>query len=404
MKCCGTSDREQIVHAVSRMFMSHLECTRCGKKHDATFVQTVCNCGGVLFARYDLEQVARRISKQALQSRVKSMWRYRELLPVREESNITTLGEGFTPVLRLTKLGRKLDQSNLFMKDDGLIPTGTFKARGMAMAISKSKELGIKKVAVATAGNAGAAMSAYASRADIETYVCIPKDTPEPIRLECEIYGAHVTLVDGTISDAGKIVDEGIEKNGWVNLSTMKEPYRVEGKKTMGFEIAEQFNWALPDVIVYPTGGGTGIVGMWKAFEELEKIGWISGKRPRLVSVQSSGCAPVVKAIRDGEEECGFWQGAQTIAAGLRVPKAYGDYLILKAIRQSHGTAVEVTDQEILAAMRTLASREGLWVCPEGAATYACLNELVASGALDGDETALLYNTGSGILYPDIIA
>jgi len=387
------------------MFLSDLECTRCGKRQNAKSVQTVCDdCRGVLFARYDLDQVAKKSSKQALGSRARSMWRYRELLPVKEESNIVSLGEGFTPILHLTNVGPKLGLKNLLMKDDGLIPTGTFKARGMASAISKCKELGVKKVAVATAGNAGAAMSAYASRAGLETHVYMPKDTPEPIRLESKIYGANITLVDGTISDAGRIVDEVAAKNGWMNLSTMKEPYRVEGKKTMGLEIAEQLNWTLPDVIVYPTGGGTGIVGMWKAFEELEKIGWISGKRPRLVSVQSSGCAPVVKAIQDGKEVCDFWEGAQTIAAGLRVPKPYGDYLILKAIRESEGTAVEVTDQEILAAMRTLASKEGLWVCPEGAATYASLSKLRATKGLDDDETVLLYNTGSGILYPDIIA
>ena len=387
------------------MFMSNLECTRCGKKHDANCVQTVCSeCLGVLFARYDLEQVADKSSKHALRSRVKSMWRYRELLPVREESNVTSLGEGFTPILHLANVGHKLGLKNLFMKDDGLIPTGTFKARGMASAISKCKELGVKKVAVATAGNAGAAMSAYASRAGLKTYVYMPKDTPEPIRLECEIYGADITLVDGTISDAGRIVEEGTEKNGWMNLSTMKEPYRVEGKKTMGFEIAEQFEWALPDVIVYPTGGGTGIVGMWKAFEELGGIGWVSSKRPRLISVQSSGCAPVVKAIRDGKDECDSWVDAQTIAAGLRVPKAYGDYLILRAIRQSHGTGVEVSDGEILKAMKTVASKEGIWVCPEGAATYACLTQLIDAGNIDKDEIVLLYNTGSGILYPDLTA
>ena len=385
--------------------MTHLECTRCGRKHDADSVQTVCSkCRGVLFARYDLERVAGSLSKQILQSRIKGMWRYQELLPVRIESNIITFGEGFTPILHLARAGENVGLKNLFLKDDGIIPTGTFKARGMASAISKCKELGIGKVAVATAGNAGAAMSAYASRAGIETHVYMPSDTPEPIRLECEIYGAHVTLVDGTISDAGKIVDQGASRSGWMNLSTMKEPYRVEGKKTMGFEIAEQLDWTLPDVVVYPTGGGTGIVGMWKSFDELEKIGLISSDRPRLVSVQSSGCAPVVKAIREGKEECDFWQEAQTVAAGLRVPKPYGDYLILRAIRQSHGTAIEVTDQDILAAMRALAGSEGLWVCPEGAATYACLDALQASVGFDNDERVLLYNTGSGILYPDIIA
>ncbi len=361
------------------------------------------DCKGVLFARYDLDQAAQRFSKHALVSRVRNMWRYRELLPVRDESNIVTLGEGYTSILPLTRVGGKVGLKELFMKDDGLIPTGTFKARGMAAAISRCVELGVGKVAVATAGNAGAAMAAYASRAGIESYVYMPKDTPEPIRRECEVYGARVTLVDGTIADAGKRVDELSLRNNWMTLSTMNEPYRVEGKKTMGFEIAEQFEWRTPDVVVYPTGGGTGIVGMWKAFEELEKIGWINQKRPRFVAVQSSGCAPVVKAFQEGKESCEFWHDASTVAAGLRVPKAYGDYLILRAIRESHGTAIAVSDKEILNAMKELARTEGVCVCPEGAATYACLPKLQDDGFLDKDEQVLLYNTGIGILYPDLI-
>lgn len=386
------------------MFLSYLECTKCGKRHDPSLVQTTCtNCKGVLLARYDLDQVAQHFSKQALASRVTSMWRYLELLPVKDESNISTLGEGYTNVLRLSKVGRKVGLTELFMKDDGLVPTGTFKARGMAAAISKCVELGVGKVAVATAGNAGAAMAAFASRAGIESYAYMPKDTPEPIRRECEVYGGKVTLVAGTIADAGKIVDELSPRNNWMTLSTMKEPYRVEGKKTMGLEIAEQFEWRIPDVIVYPTGGGTGIVGMWKAFDELEKIGWINSKRPRFVSVQSSGCAPVVKAFQEGKESCEFWNSANTVAAGLRVPKAYGDYLILRAIRESHGTAVAVCDKEILNAMKELARTEGIWVCPEGAATYACLPKLQNEGFLDKDERVLLYNTGLGILYADLI-
>ena len=386
------------------MFLSHLECTRCVKEHDSSSLQTVCrDCAGVLFARYRLDDVKKHLSKQVLESRVKSMWRYLELLPVKGESDIVTLGEGFTPILQLEKSGASAGLERLVMKDDGQIPTGTFKARGMASAISKCKELGVRRVSVATAGNAGAALSAYASRAGMEAYVFMPKATPAPIRLECEVYGAHVTLVDGSIFDAGRAMEQERGKNGWMDLSTMKEPYRVEGKKTMGFEIAEQFEWILPDVIVYPTGGGTGIVGMWKAFEELEKLGWISEKTPRLVSVQSSGCAPVVRAIEEGKETCEPWQYAHTIAAGLQVPKAYGDYLILRAIRASKGTAVSVSDGEILKAMKDLAKEEGAWVCPEGAATYASLPHLSESGFLEGDETVLLYNTGLGILYPELL-
>ncbi len=338
-----------------------------------------------------------------MQSRVKSMWRYRELLPVKDESNVVTLGEGFTPILQLEKAGASAGLKRLFMKDDGLIPTGTFKARGMASAISKCKELGVGKVSVATAGNAGAAMSAYASRARIEAYVFMPKETPAPIRHECEVYGAHVTLVDGSISDAGGAMEQERVRNGWMDLSTMKEPYRVEGKKTMGFEISEQFDWILPDVIVYPTGGGTGIVGMWKAFEELEKLGWISGERPRLVSVQSSGCAPIVTAMEEGKEVCEPWENPHTIAAGLQVPKAYGDYLILRALRASNGTAVSVSDGEISRAMKELAKKEGVWICPEGAATYASLPQLRESGFLERDENVLLYNTGLGLLYPELL-
>jgi threonine synthase len=289
------------------------------------------------------------------------------------------------------------------LKDDGLIPTGTFKARGMAAAISKCQELGVTKVAVATAGNAGAAMAAYASKAGLESHVYMPRDTPDPARLECQIYGANITEVDGSISDAGKMVDEAAKRNGWLALSTMKEPYRVEGKKTMGFEIAEQFEWSLPDVIVYPTGGGTGIVGMWKAFDELKRTGLVSGKLPRMVSVQSSTCAPIVRAIEERKETCEFWNNPTTVASGLRVPKAFGDYLIIRALNESHGTALAVSDKDMVDAMKEVARKEGVWMCPEGAATFASLPKLLHSGFLGGDETVLLYNTGAGILYPNLV-
>lgn len=391
-------------NTTTSVFLSHLECTRCGKEHDSNSVQNVCrDCAGVLFARYNLDDMTRHLSKKALQPRVRSMWRYHELLPINHESNVVTLGEGFTPILPLKKVAKPAGLKKLSMKDDGRVPTGTFKARGMASAISRCKEVGIGKVSVSTAGNAGAAMSAYAAAAGIEAHVFMPRGTPSPIRLECEVYGAHVTLVDGSISDAGRVMEQERMKNGWMDLSTMKEPYRVEGKKTMGFEIAEQFNWTLPDVIVYPTGGGTGIVGMWKAFEELEKLGWLSERRPRLVSVQSSGCAPLVRAMKEGKETCEPWENAHTIAAGLLVPKAYGDYLILKALRSSHGTAVSVSDAEMLRAMKELAKEEGVWMCPEGAATYASLPRLRQDGFLETHENILLYNTGQGLLYPELV-
>ncbi|HMK82758.1 MAG TPA: threonine synthase [Candidatus Bathyarchaeia archaeon] len=383
-------------------FLSHLECSKCSRKHDPNEPQTVCvECKGVLLARYDLDKVAKALSKNDLRSRVGSMWRYRELLPIKEEKNIVTLGEGFTPILQLKRLGPKLGFKHLFLKDDGQIPTGSFKARGMSAAISKCKELGIGKVAVPTAGNAGAAMSAYAAQAGIEAHVYMPRETPEVIKLECAVYGAQVTVVDGTIADAGKLVGEGTARKVWFEMSTMKEPYRVEGKKTMGFEIAEQFEWTLPDVILYPTGGGTGIVGMAKAFDELESIGWIKGARPRFVAVQTSGCAPIAKAIQDHKGNCDFWENAKTIAAGLRVPKPYADYLIIKAVNASKGTSTVVSEEELLKSVKLLARTEGNWICPEGGATIASLPHLLEEGVVDRDENVVLYNTGVGILYQE---
>jgi threonine synthase len=385
-------------------FLTHLECSKCSQKHNPKEAQTVCTkCKGVLLARYDLDKVARVFSKKDLPSRVRSIWRYGELLPVEDEMNITTLGEGFTPILHLKKLGPKIGIENLFLKDDGQIPTGSFKARGMACAVSKCKELGINKVAVSTAGNAGAAMSAYAAQAGIESYVYMPRETPQTIKLESAVYGAHVTVVDGTIADAGRIVGEGTARKEWFDMSTMKEPYRAEGKKTMGLEIAEQFAWKMPDVILYPTGGGTGIIGMSKAFDELETLGWIKGTRPRFVVVQTSGCAPIAKAIQDRKENCKFWENAKTVAAGLRVPKPYADYLIIKAVNQSKGTSAIVSEEEMLNSIKLLARTEGIWACPEGAATVASLPHLLEQDAIDRDETVLLYNTGLGILYPDAV-
>ena len=327
------------------------------------------------------------------------MWRYRELLPVIEDQNIVTLGEGFTPILRLRRLGEGLGLENLYLKDESQIPTGSFKARGLSIAISKAKELGITKIVLPTAGNAGSAAAAYATRAGIEAHVFAPRETPEVNKKEIVAYGAELHLVDGLISDAGKMVNELKGKNHWFDVSTLKEPYRVEGKKTMGFELAEQLAWKLPDAIVFPTGGGTGVIGMWKAFSELEELRWISGKRPKMFVVQSTGCAPLVRAFEEGRDESTFWQNAQTVAVGLCVPKAFADRLILKAIRESGGAAVAVTDDEIMGSVGELAQKEGILVCPEGGATLAALKHLKERKLISEEETVVVFNTGSALKY-----
>jgi len=384
------------------LHLEKLVCSKCGREFSPDEPQTICEkCNAPLLPIYDLESVKDALSKEDLKGRRTDMWRYRELLPIKDERNIVSLGEGLTPVLKLEKLGEKLGIKNLYTKDDGLIPTGTFKARGLAMAVSKAKELGLKKLAMPTAGNAGAALAAYAAKAGIEAYVIMPEDAPLTCKLECYIFGARVYLVRGLISDAGRIVSEGKRKFGWFDVSTMKEPYRVEGKKTMGLEIAEQFNWEVPDVILYPTGGGTGIIGMWKAFNELKELGWIDEKMPRMISIQSEGCAPIVKAFKGGKKESEFWKDAKTIAAGIRVPKAFADFLILRALYESGGGSVAVSDKEILEASKEFA-REGVFACPEGAATLAGLKQLLEEGNIDKDEKILLYNTGSGIKYPKV--
>jgi threonine synthase len=327
------------------------------------------------------------------------MWRYRELLPVVEDQNIVSLGEGFTPILRLYKMGKTLGLEDLFLKDESQIPTGSFKARGLGVAISKAKELGITKIVLPTAGNAGSAAAAYAARANIEVHVFAPKGTPEVNLKEIVAYGAELHLVDGLISDAGKLVEEIKEKNGWFDVSTLKEPYRVEGKKTMGFELAEQFGWTLPDAIVFPTGGGTGVIGMWKAFAELETLGWISDKRPKIFAMQSTGCAPLVRAFDEEKDESTFWQKASTIASGLCVPKAFADRLILRALRESNGGAVAVTDDEIMRSVREVAQKEGILVCPEGGATLAALKHLRERELISEKETVVVFNTGSALKY-----
>jgi len=330
------------------------------------------------------------------------MWRYWELMPVWERENLVSLGEGWTPMTETSRLGEELGLDSLYVKDEGLIPTGTFKSRGMSAAVSKAKELGVERLALPSAGNAAGAMCAYAARAGMPAYVFMPSDAPKVNKVESEVVGARVVLVDGLITDAGKLVKEGTDEMGWFNLATLGEPYRVEGKKTMGLEVAEQFDWQLPDVIIYPTGGGTGIIGMWKAFNELEEMGWIGPERPRMISVQAAGCAPIPRAYEEGEEESEYWEDAETMAAGLRVPKALGDFLVLNAARESGGKALAVSDDEIMKALRLIAEKEGLFTCPEGAATLAGLQKMMDNGEVDRDESVVLFNTGTGLKYTDL--
>lgn len=383
------------------MHVTHLECALCGLSHEARTLQNLCTqCSKPLLVRYDLGNAAATLSREALDTRESSLWRYREILPVNEPANIVTFGEGWTPLLLSDRLAATLPiRLDLRIKDEGQNPTQSFKARGMAVAISMAKELGVKKVAVPSAGNAAGAMAAYAARAGMEAHIFMPSDTPRANIVECRQTGANVTLVDGLITDCGKIVAERKETEGWFDVSTLKEPYRVEGKKTMGYELAEQMDWKLPDVILYPTGGGTGLIGMWKAFDEMEEMGWIGPERPRMVSVQSETCAPIVQAFHAGERFAAEFEDASTIASGLRVPKAIGDFLILDAIRASGGTAVAVSDEELVRAVAEIGSAEGIFAAPEGAACLPALRRLMEDGFVREDETVVLFNTGSGIKY-----
>jgi len=381
-------------------YLERLECSKCGKVFNPDQVHSVCDrCGKPLLARYDIESIKLQRSREEFVCREGTMWRYFEILPVKDKRNIVTLGEGWTPLTPVPRLGELLRVPKLFVKDEGIMPTGSFKARGLSAAISKAKELGIKRVALPSAGNAAGAISAYGARAGMEVYVFMPEDAPKVNIVESIVTGAEVHLVKGLITDAGRIVAEGESEKGWFNISTLREPYRIEGKKTMGFEVAEQMGWRLPDVIIYPTGGGTGIIGMWKAFEELEQLGWIGEERPRMVSVQAEGCAPIPRAFKEGVEESEYWKGAETVADGLRVPKALGDFLILRAVRESGGTAIAVSDEEILDSVGLLARREGIFACPEGAATLAALRRLLEEGTIDHDESIVLFNTGAGLKY-----
>src|SRR6267378_3743075 len=382
------------------MNVTHLECAACGLEHEARRLLNLCTkCGKPLLVRYDLEQAARTLTKESLGTRRADLWRYREVLPVDSDENIVSLGEGWTPLLHAERLGQQLGMRELYIKDESQNPTQSFKARGMTAAVSMAKELGVKKLAVPSAGNAAGALAAYAARAGIEAFIFMPKDTPRANVIECEQTGAHVTLMDGLITDCGAEVARRKEAEGWFDVSTLKEPYRVEGKKTLGYELGEQLDWELPDVIIYPTGGGTGLIGMWKAFDEMERMGWIGSKRPRMVTVQASGCAPIVRAFEEGKRFADEFPNAATTASGLRVPKAIGDFLILDALRASGGTAIAVTDEELIAATKEIGTAEGIFCAPEGAACLPALRKLLADGSVETDERVVLFNTGSGVKY-----
>ncbi len=387
------------------MNVTHLECALCGLRHEAQRLLNLCReCGKPLLVRYDLNKARESLTKESLPGRRPDLWRYREVLPVQDDRNIVTFGEGWTPLLPAKKLGERVGVPELYIKDEGQNPTQSFKARGMAAAVSMARELGAQKLAVPSAGNAAGALAAYAARAGLECFIFMPRDTPRANVVECEQTGAHVTLMDGLITDCGAEVGRRKEAEGWFDVSTLKEPYRVEGKKTLGYEVAEQLNWELPDVIIYPTGGGTGLIGMWKAFDEMEQMGWISSKRPRMVTVQAAGCAPIVRAFEAGQRFADEFPNAATTASGLRVPKAIGDFLILDALRNSAGTAVAVTDEELIAATKEIGATEGVFCAPEGAACLPALQKLVSSGQVKSTERVVLFNTGSGVKYMESFA
>ena len=375
--------------------IAYLECTKCGQHITADQPQTVCpKDGGVLYARYDLATLKKTFTSASVFGRTPNMWRYAEVMP---EAEPVTLGEGFTPMFP------SREHSSVYIKDEGLNPTGSFKARGMSAAVTMAKSYGLKKLAAPSAGNAASALAAYSAAAGMEAHIFMPKDVPLANRVECESYGAHVTLVDGLISDCARMVADNKDKEGWFDVSTLKEPFRVEGKKTMGYEVAEQLGWRVPHGIIYPTGGGVGLIGMWKAFDEMQELGWIGPERPQMVAVQSSGCAPIAKAWDEGRHHAQFWPNASTIAAGLRVPKAYGDYLILDILKKSGGVALSVTDDEVMDALGHWARVEGIFAAPEGAASLAAYRKLRETGFFTPDDSVVLFNTGSGLKYLDVI-
>jgi threonine synthase len=379
--------------------LTHLECSQCKRQFEAAKVHNLCDCGGPLLVRYDLELTRRAWNRDRIADGPNSMWRYAPVLPPRNPESIVSLGEGMTPLLRTRRLGARIGADDLWVKDEGLNPTGSFKARGLSCAVSMAVELGIRKLAIPSAGNAASAMAAYAAAAGLEAHIFMPRDVPQSNYIECQAFGAKVTLVDGLISDCARIVNEGRVTEGWFDVSTLKEPYRIEGKKTMGYELAEQMRWTLPDAIFYPTGGGVGIIGMWKAFDEMEALGWIGKPRPKMIAVQAEGCQPVVRAYEQGAPRSQFWEHAETVASGLRVPKPLGDFLILEAVRASGGTAIAVSDADLIDAAIQLARDEGLFIAPEGAACVAALEKLIVSGFLNRHERIVIYNTGAGVKY-----
>lgn len=386
-----------------RSYITGLECPKCKKKHDFRKLTNLCECGSPLLVRYDLDALSREVKPSDWQKRPEGLWRYRELLPVLDEKNIVSLGEGGTPVFPLEEMGKKYGLNKLLVKDEGLNPTGTFKARGASVGVSKAKELGAQTIAMPTAGNAGAAWAAYSARAGIKMIVAMPEDAPATTQAECVAYGADTYLVDGLISDAGRYVRQGVAKHGWFEAATLKEPYRIEGKKTMGLEIWEQLPHGLPAAIIYPTGGGVGLIGMWKAFLELKAMGWLKGELPKMVCVQAEGCAPIVRAYREGKDHAEFFQGAHTIAAGVRVPSALGDFLVLDAVRSSGGTALTVSDEEILETWKETAEKDGALICPEGAAAVKAAQLIRDMGLVGADDTVLVLNTGAGMKYTELM-
>ncbi|PYQ02548.1 MAG: threonine synthase [Acidobacteria bacterium] len=386
------------------MPLTHLECTKCGRRYEPGQVLNLCECGAPLFARYNLDRAAKNMRPGHLALREPTLWRYDDVLPVDNPDHRISLGEGFTPLLSARRLGAKVGLPRLFVKDESGNPTGSFKARGLSLAVSMAKALGATEVCLPSAGNAGSALAAYAARGGMKAHVFVPEDVPRVFVMETEAYGAEVVTVKGLISDAGKLCAERAKQNGWYECATLKEPYRVEGKKTMGYELAEQMGWKLPDAILYPTGGGTGLIGMWKAFQELETMGFVGPGRPRMYAVQAEGCAPIVKAFSEGLEEAPFWENAQTLAHGLRVPKALGDFLILRALRESHGAGVMVSEAEIVQGVKDASATEGLFMAPEGGAAVAALRKLKSSGHLSADDVVVVFNTGTGYKYVDTMA
>jgi len=386
-----------------KSYAEYLECTNCHKEYDYVNPYRTCQeCGKVLYVKYDMEKARKNFDRNSLVGRVSSMWRYYEMMPIKDESNIVSLGEGMTPLLKADNLGKALNCSDIYIKDEGCNPTGSFKARGLSAAVSRAKELGVTKLTMPSAGNAGGALSLYCARGNLEANVFMPKDAPIANKRESSDAGAKLTLIDGLISDAGKISREQAQEKGLFDVSTLQEPYRAEGKKTMGYEIAEQLQWDTPDVIIFPTGGGTGLIGIWKAFQEMQELGWIDKPKTRMIAVQSEGCAPIVKAYQSGALNAEMWNDAKTFAAGIRVPSAIGDYLILEAIRKSSGTALTVTDMEMMECISIMASNEGIYPAPEGAATLAALKLLLASNEVKPEEKIVLMNTGNAYKYLDM--